>query len=154
MKLFREAKKVVVTATGVNHEFIYKFHQGMTKARVNHNGAEHAVEFKAFRLIVEERISYENEVIKTKEHDYGFICARSTEVAYALARLPKQETLDDVELFLIELMEDSEVAMKRDTKKALYKLLGYRPTQTSDYVKRTNKEYKPIPQIKLPWMSE
>lgn len=152
LKPFKHVKKEVVTSAGVTHEFVYKFYQGMTSSVGVYRHIERSVEFKAFALQITERISYEGEVIKEKEHDYGFVCARSAAVAYALARLPKCESIEAIDEFLSDFMVDSLVAMTKDANKALRKLLGL--TLSSNAVVRTHKPATPRPEIILPWITE
>jgi hypothetical protein len=123
------------------------------KGKYEFNGTdyEQVVEIKAFRIVVREEIITP---IGTEQHseplDFNFCCSRSGDFRYVTRVIAEQcKTLNDVRYLMADLEDRFAATMDRDAKFELKKQLGLYNQKPAPVV-RTNKQYKPLPQIKRP----
>ncbi|MDK2600746.1 hypothetical protein QO179_24940 [Bacillus stercoris] len=150
-KLFRTQRHEVVDGD-ITHEITTEVYQGYAFIKAKYKHKTEVVKVKAFRLFVKDVWVYECQAYRTLPYDFGYVSSRSGEIAYALAKIKECKSLEEIRILMADLEEDFRVALEKDAIREIKRLLGLHK-QNSPVVTR-NKEYKPLPQIKLPWMEE
>jgi hypothetical protein len=122
------------------------------KGKYEFNGKVHeqVVEIKAFRIVVSEEIVSDLGTETSEPLDFNFCCSRSGDFRYVSRVVTEQcKSLNDVRYLMADLEERFAATMDRDAKFELKKQLGLYNQKPAPVV-RTNKQHKPLPQIKRP----
>lgn len=127
--------------------------QGTDWRMAEYRGIKQLVLVKAYRIAVQEEYVWEGQSFRKRQHDFGFCTSRSGEVAHSFKIIQDCESLEDVILVIEDAMVDFRVALDKDAKKILRRLLGYDMKKVEPVV-RTNRKHQPLKQIRLPWQSQ
>jgi hypothetical protein len=122
------------------------------KGKYEFNGTdyEQVVEIKAFRIVVREEIVKPTGTEVSEPLDFNFCCSRSGDFRYFSRVVAEQcKTLENVRFLMADLENRFAATMDRDAKFELKKQLGLYNQKPAPVV-RTNKQHKPLPQIKRP----
>lgn len=148
--LFKIQKKEVVNAAGMECVFYFKAYQGNTMKTGSYLHHRRDVELSGYRIVIELAISYGNEVVDFKEHDFGYICARSGQLAYILSEMRKVDSFETMveigEKYALEFDEVFQRDAKRELKKSLHSMQMRNKTKSNPqddsrkrFLDRTNK---------------
>ena len=128
-----ERKKEVVLPSGVCRSFTFMVEKGVTQMLGRYyrqrDGEiyEKVVSINAFRLVIVEVISYEGEQIQKDAYDFGYISARSGEMAYLVRQLQACDHIWEMEAIIKSFQKDAAVAMRKDAArevKRIFQSLG------------------------------
>jgi hypothetical protein len=149
--VFKRKKHTYTNALGHTHYLTYVVYEEM----VERTGAldimdkPAVVEIKGYRVVINETVEHNGEYAYTRNYDLGFLSTRTSEINYLLARLPRCKGIEEVHELVEDLKVDFRVAIERDIRKALKKLLGLRTHNlTNNMVPSRSKEPTPL---KIPY---
>lgn len=150
-QLIKVEQHTWVDQAGITHEITVEVSLGHFQTHSQFMHYEDFVTIKGYHFFIRERWIFEGQEFRNFVRNYDYICCRSGEMAYALRKIKECKSISEIEVLMVDLNVDFRVAMKKDAERELKKSLGLYNMATPPK-KRTNKEYKPLKQIKLPWM--
>lgn len=131
-------------------EFTLLVHQGFMQYRFKFDGKNRQPVIKAFRFSVAETWKRKDEIVFTDKHEFGYLSCRSGQVAHIIGLFERCDSIRRLETEVYKLKDEFRVDMRKDAVKEVMKQQGVYNGPSSPIV-RSNKPYKPLPQIQLPW---
>lgn len=150
-QVFKRRQHQTTDVLGYTHHFTYVVYEAEADrlGRLDHLAEEAVVTIKGYRVVINETVEHSGEFAYTRDYDLGFLSTRTSEVHYLLVQLRRCKGLEEIQSLVEDLKVDFNVAIERDTRKALRELLGLRTDSLTNKLVST-KRNRPKP-LKIPY---